>query len=152
MQALVEEWLRNHRPASKSPYLFPGTSQEHVHTETIRANFHKLCARAGLTGKEYHPHALRRTFAHLLLETGNSVDVVAKCLNHSSAQTTEKFYLKENIEEVTERAVIPWLQDAEKKRVAPLPKFLDEGGQGGKERQVAKKQKLDQTLSSLDLL
>lgn len=152
VQTLVEDWLKNHRPASSSPCLFPGTAAEHVHTETIRCSFHKLCARAGLSGKEYHPHALRHTFAHLLLETGNSVDVVAKCLNHSSSQVTEKFYLKENIEEVTNRAVIPWLPELSKKRVAPLPAFLDEGAQTGKQKQVAKKQKLNQTLSSLDLL
>jgi hypothetical protein len=80
------------------------------------------------------------------------VDVVAKCLNHSSSETTEKFYLKENIEEVTDRASIPWLHEASKKREVALPAFLDNGVDSGKNQQAAKKQKLNETLSSLDLL
>ena len=81
------------------------------------------------------------------------MDVVAKCLNHSSSETTEKFYLKENIEEVTDRASIPWLHEASKKREVALPTFLDNGVERGSvEIQTAKKQKLDQMLSSLDLL
>ncbi len=42
VQALVEEWLRNHRPATSSPYLFPGTSADSTHTETIRAKFDRM--------------------------------------------------------------------------------------------------------------
>ena len=56
-----------------------------------------------------HPHALRHSYAHILLNSGNSVDIVSKLLGHSSSSTTEKFYLKETASDVAERANIPWL-------------------------------------------
>ena len=153
VQFLVGDWLQNHRPAMSSPFLFPGNYDGHVATNTIRTYFRGACAQAGLSGPEYHPHAFRHTYAHLLLETGNSVDVIAKCLNHSSSSTTEKFYLKENIEEVLERATIPWLVNSEKKRPVALPRFLDNVERpDAKEQQVAKKARLDDTLSRLDIL
>ena len=148
VQVLVREWLVTHRPASASPCLFPGATGGNIHTETIRVNFQKACARANLYGKEFHPHALRHTFAHLLLETGNSVDIVSKCLNHASASTTERFYLKENIQEIADRAVIPWLQRSTKREVA-LPAFLDALP---REQQASKRQKLTESLASLALL
>ena len=83
---------------------------------------------------------------------GASVDVVAKCLNHSSSKTTAKFYLKESIEEVTNRANIPWLQGSSRKREPPLPAFLDCAGESSKEKQANKRQKLDQALSALDVI
>ena len=146
------QWLHQHRPASSTPYLFPGTTGEHISTEAIRVRFQKLCTQAGLSGKEFHPHALRHTYAHLLLETGNSTDVVSKCLNHSSTEVTEKFYLKENIEEVTQRATIPWLREDSKRKEIPLPSFLDDKTRPGREQQAAKKQKINQALSSLEAL
>ena len=85
-----------------------------------------------------------------MLETGNSVDVVAKCLNHSSSKTTEQFYLKENIEEVTSRAVIPWLSRKQKKKPA-LPAFLDVG-QKEKVDQPAKKRRMGDALAKLGML
>ena len=136
VQELVLEWLTKHRPASTSTSLFPGICGGCISTDTISRVFHKLCANCGLSGKEYHPHALRHTYAHILLdrsptswgswprETGNSVDVVSKCLNHSSSVITEQFYLKENAAQVNERANIPWMQGAENKRKPSLPSFL----------------------------
>ena len=84
----------------------------------------------------------------MLLETGNSVDIVSKCLNHASASTTERFYLKENIQEIADRAVIPWLQRSTKREVA-LPAFLDALP---REQQASKRQKLTESLASLALL
>ena len=96
VQGKLTDWLTSHRPANPSPYLFPGSVDGHMSTDAIRDTFKRLCIAAGLHGKEFHPHALRHTYAHLLLETGNSVDIVAKCLNHSNSKVTEQFYLKEN--------------------------------------------------------
>ena len=152
VQELMGAWLQNHRPASGSSYLFPGSSSGHISVETIRKTFQKHCARAGLQGKEFHPHALRHTFAHLLLEAGNSVDVIAKCLHHNNSHTTEKYYLRESIEEVTDRAVIPWHQTSARKQTQRLPAFLDKAGGSEKEEHAAKKQKLELTMSRLDAL
>ena len=123
VQAQVHDWLAKSRPADTSAYLFPGKSGGHISTDARRKIFKDACQRAGLRGKEFHPHALRHSFAHLLLETGNSVDVVSKCLNHASSSVTEKFYLKENAAQVVERANIPWMQTGKRKE-PELPNFL----------------------------
>ena len=130
VQVLVRDWLSEHRPAIESPYLFPGAiAGGHITTTTIRARFAKLCAAAGLSGPQFHPHALRHTCAHLLLETGNSVDIVSKILNHSSSAVTEQFYLKESAAEVMRRADIPWLRDSRPSAPPPLPAFLGQASE-----------------------
>jgi integrase/recombinase XerD len=123
---LMYDWIVNHRPADPSPYVFPGqsASRGHMTTATIRNMFHGWCKAAGLTGKEFHPHSLRHSYAHILLESDNSVDVVSKLLNHSSTKVTEQFYLKENASEVAERANIPWLTKETKKKRQIVPAFL----------------------------
>ena len=125
VQELVEHWLAKLRPADLSLYLFPGRHGA-ISTETIRNRFGRLCKARGLTGREFHPHALRHSYAHILLETGNSVDVVAKCLNHSNSAVTEQFYLIESAVEVNSRANIPWMRGADdrKRDAAIVPRFL----------------------------
>jgi len=68
------------------------------------AIFKQLKRRASLAGlyalepahREYRseisPHALRRTFATLLLNDGHHIDAVADVLGHSSIDTTRKHY------------------------------------------------------------
>jgi integrase len=130
VQELVRAWLTGHRPAVDSPYLFPGaTPGGHVTTNAIRGRFSKLCAAAGLAGRQFHPHALRHSFAHMLLEAGNSVDVVSKCLNHSSSAITEAVYLRESATELLRRANIPWLRGAQMGAPSP-PLFLSEPAAG----------------------
>jgi integrase len=126
VRTLMYDWIVNHRPADPSPYVFPGqcASRCHITTTTIRNVFQGWCKAAGLTGKEFHPHALRHSYAHILLESGNTVDVVSKLLNHSSTKVTEQFYLKENASEVAERANIPWLVKENKKKRQIVPAFL----------------------------
>ena len=50
--------------------------------------------------------------------------VISKLLNHSNTQTTEKFYLKENITDLTDRAKIPWLDKSNKPKNI-VPSFLN---------------------------
>ncbi len=69
VQELTQIWLTQIRPADPSPYVFPGQLGGHISTATIRLAFHGLCSAAGLTGKEFHPHALRHSYAHILLES-----------------------------------------------------------------------------------
>lgn len=125
---LVAMWLHNHRPADPTPFLFPGRDGGKISTSTVRGYFKKICLTAELDGKQFHPHSLRHSFAHILLESGNSSSVVASLMNHASSTTTEKFYLKESAEQLTQRASIPWMKDTDKKRKREptVPAFLDD--------------------------
>jgi len=130
---LIEQWLKFHRSADNGPFLFPGQIHGgHISTDCIRQRFKRLCQTCGLEGREFHPHALRHTNAHILLECGNSVEAVSKCLNHRSSSTTQKFYLSESAVEVQARCNIPWAHvetEAEKRQRAldSLPSFLKDG-------------------------
>jgi integrase len=137
VRELVNVWLVRWRPADTGPYLFPGARQgSPISTDAIRTSFQRLCQRCGLEGPQFHPHALRHTNAHMLLECGNSVEAVSKCLNHSSTAVTEKFYLRESAMEVQSRCNIPWVQmetENEKKKRAldALPDFLKPSNSAG---------------------
>ena len=149
---LVFQWLTQHRSASESPYLFPGLRGGCISTQAIRSNFRKICHACGLAGDAFHPHALRHSFAHILLESGNSVDLVSKCLNHSSTSITEAFYLKESAAQVTARASIPWLQGEKEQPRDPLPRFLGEhAAQVSNGTQERKRRKIDKQLQNLEM-
>ena len=130
VQELFRAWLSRGRPADDGPYLFPGRSQgSHISTEAIRTNFGRLCAACGISGPQTHPHAIRHTHAHILLECGNSAEAVSKCLNHSNVATTQQFYLRESAAEVQARCNVPWVaveSESEKRRKAlqALPQCL----------------------------
>ena len=112
-----------------------------------------MCRAQGLVGKQYHPHSLRHSYAHILLETGNSVDVVAKCLNHSSSAVTEQFYLVESAVEVNARANIPWMKGVggNKRHVDVVPQFLAAAGGSTSSRGSDKKRrKIDNQLQALE--
>jgi site-specific recombinase XerD len=120
---LIREWIIKGRHAT-SPYLFSSRSgsMPYLSRCTVRALFKKMCERAGLSGCHLHPHAIRHTYAHMLLESGNSVDIISKLMGHSNSLTTESFYLKENAVEVASRANIPWL--GKPKPEKKIPDFL----------------------------
>lgn len=130
VRGLLQAWLTAHRPADDGPYVFPGAaSGRPMTTDCLRSRFNRMCKNCGLEGQEFHPHALRHTNAHILLECGNSVESVSKCLNHSSTSVTEKFYLRESAAEVQARCNVPWIRtetESEKKQRAmeALPSFL----------------------------
>jgi hypothetical protein len=65
VRALVYRWLTEQRPADPSPYLFPSVSVDGapISTEAVRDRFKTLCKAAGLVGREFHPHALRHSYA-----------------------------------------------------------------------------------------
>ena len=129
VRALIKAWVLRERPVSSSPYLFPNTKGGHLSTAAIRRRFHENCLAGGVTGAHIHPHSLRHSYAHILLEAGNPPAIVGALLNHASSATTEKFYLKENIHEVMDRAKMPWIDEGEKeakrKREPAVPKCLD---------------------------
>jgi len=131
VQSLLKIWISDERKAVNSPFLFSssrGTSG-HINTGTVRVMFSNMCKRAGLVGDHLHIHSLRHSFAHILLESGNNVEIVSKMLGHSSSQTTESYYLKENAVEVSKRANIPWLVPSKKVKIIPDFLLANNGGQ-----------------------
>jgi integrase len=118
-------WFRKLRAGDPTGYAFPGQKKGHVSTATIRGMFTTMCKAAGLVGPQFHPHALRHSYAHILLETGSSLETVSKLLNHKGTTTTEKFYLKESALQLHQRMNVPWLKGATAAVENPLPKFLD---------------------------
>lgn len=123
VQELIGMWLNKKRGFDSSVYMFPGRTGGYVSTFTLRRRFTNLCKRAECKGKEFHPHALRHSYCHILLEVGNTADVVSKLINHANVSTTQKFYLRESAAEAGERANIPWMRQ-DHKRPNPVPDFL----------------------------
>jgi integrase len=153
---LVNMWITKKRPADPSPYLFPGQAgaSGHLTTATVRGMFGKLFRKIGLQGQEFHPHALRHSYAHILLESGNSVDQVSKLLNHSSVAVTEKFYLRESAAQVAERANIPWLPNSKKREREVVPAFLSDNTpnadrQGNKSARKKRRNRIMENLSRI---
>jgi site-specific recombinase XerC len=146
VKQLVYIWITKERPAATCPYLFPGqgSGSGHLTTGTIRNYFNKLCEKTGLSGKHLHPHAIRHTYAHILLDTGNRVEVVSKLLGHASSMTTEKYYLKESAADVAKRAYIPWL-DKDNRQTKIVPDFLINDKEEHKRQQKRRK------MTSLDM-
>lgn len=134
VKLLLAEWLNTSRTSHPSPYVFPGRARFHVSCQFFRSRFLRMCKLAGLAGKEFHLHALRHCYAHILHELGNSAETVSKLVNHLSVETTQKYYLKEDAAEVANRAIIPWLKC---KRVNPVPNFLCE--EVGDKKRIAQK-------------
>jgi integrase len=95
----MTKWLQLERPADPSPYIFPGRHGDHVSTSTVRKMFHQLCRDAILEGQQFHPHALRHTFAHIMKKSGVNIAGLQAMLHHKSTKTTSKYYIKESREQ-----------------------------------------------------
>lgn len=108
VRALLETWLNEKRVYDPSPYVFPGAAGSrtgHLSPEYFQLRFRRVCERAGLSGRQCHPHSLRHSFAHIMLELGNSVDIVSKLLGHTDPAITLKYYLKESSAQASTRLV-----------------------------------------------
>lgn len=125
VRELIRDWLLHHRKGVDSEYLFPGVGGcvAHLTTATIRGLVFQMGKRAGIA-KRVHPHSFRHSYAYILLNCGNSVDIVSKLMGHSSSSTTEQYYLRENQQEISERAEIPWMIQVDKKTRKIVPDFL----------------------------
>jgi hypothetical protein len=121
VQELLGHWLNKKRGFHTSEYVFPGQST-HRSTHYFRKLFTSMCSRAKLSGKQFHPHALRHCYAHILLELGNTEETVSKLINHACVATTRKHYLPETAVEVCNRSNVPWFPNTEP--VDPVPHFL----------------------------
>jgi len=123
VNSLIELWIKTKRPNNGSEYLFPGRGDiPYIREASVRKAFHKWCDNADMKGTHLHPHSLRHSYGHLLIEAGNNIHDVSKLMGHANIATTEMFYLKESSADVAKRANIPWLQKPEKDEL--MPKFL----------------------------
>ena len=115
VQTLIEQWLntterQGGRPSGgPSPYLFPSGRGDggQLSTSALSNAFRRICHRAGFTDHRAHLHAMRHSCAHRLLDSGNTPRQIAAYLGHSSASTTEKYYLRENPTDVTKHMHLP---------------------------------------------
>lgn len=80
-----------------------------VGVRQLRNIFYRVCRQAGVTGCHCHPHTARHTVAHELFRAGNPVALIAKFLGHRSLETTNRYYLHLQYEEVLQRMRIPWM-------------------------------------------
>lgn len=120
LKKLLWEWIAIKRKYMfDNDYLFPSRNGECLTTNTVYTIVKRMCKNAGIVGPHTHPHSFRHTYAHMLLECGNSVENVARMLGHSSVSTTEEYYLKESAAEVSRRANIPWIDGPKKEKVVP---------------------------------
>jgi integrase len=123
LKSVIWDYITNHRKANfECDYLFVGRGGG-LTTNRMRDIINETIKKSGLSGSHLHPHAFRHSFAHILLECGNTVDCVSKMMGHSSIKTTESYYLKESAAEVSKRSNVPWL-DSKNKIEKIVPNFL----------------------------
>lgn len=77
--------LLNRRASSESPWVFPGTGAT-GHLVEPKKGWMRLRERAGM--KDLRLHDLRRTLGSWMGDTGASLPVIGKALNHKSQATT----------------------------------------------------------------
>jgi hypothetical protein len=156
VRELIYIWLTKERPASSSPYLFPSRSGfvGHISSTSVRTIFTSMCKDSGLIGKHLHLHSLRHTYAHMLLESGNTVNIVSKLLGHSNTSTTESYYLKENAVEVAKRANIPWMtKSVDKEQIIPsfLSKKNDTSTSKNTSKNTSEKRRRDRQMNRISM-
>lgn len=130
VQGLLDQWLNGPgpgaRPPSPSGYVFPSavTNNGQISTDTLRLGFRSVCRRAGIPKHLSHLHAMRHTCAHRLRDAGNSARQIAAYLGHASSATTERFYLRDSVENITRGMVRPaqWVGGQEESHDSKAPK------------------------------
>ena len=86
--------------SSNSKLVFPNTKGKPVNPCTFSKSFKCVCKRAGV---EITPHALRHTFATLVINnTDLKIEELAKILGHSSTRTTYSTYLHQQANKQSE--------------------------------------------------
>lgn len=110
----LERWMNTAepeggRPRSPSPFLLPSASHDNgqLSDTALYKIFRSICERAGFSGdKRCHPHSLRHTYAHDLVDAHNPLSVVQVCLGHESIKNTQQ-YIRETNEDVMRKLVRP---------------------------------------------
>ncbi|MBC7645035.1 MAG: tyrosine-type recombinase/integrase [Thermoleophilia bacterium] len=93
--------IRAAKAHSEQDYVLLTSTGQPVPTGLIARQLKNRAARAGVHVREnggrdnrsaVSPHALRRTFATLLLDQGHHIDAIADVLGHASVDTTRRHY------------------------------------------------------------
>lgn len=84
----LRSYCREARPAH--PWLFTGRVGNPLDPDQARKVFKAAARTAGLT-KRATPHALRHTYATLLLEQGTDLRVIQALLGHATIRSTERY-------------------------------------------------------------
>jgi len=87
LEALRAYW-REVRPVP--PWLFTGRVGNPLDPDQARRVFREAVRKAGL-GRKVTPHALRHTYATLMLEQGTDLRVIQALLGHSTVRSTERY-------------------------------------------------------------
>jgi len=80
------EILKKRRNESESPWVFPSPTSKTGHLQEPRKGWERILKRAGIENLRLHD--LRRTLASYMVDTGASLPIIGKALNHQSQQTT----------------------------------------------------------------
>lgn len=79
------EILRRRRQTAQGPWVFPGSGKS-GHLEDPKAGWKRILERAGI--EDFRLHDLRRTLGSWMADTGATLHVVGKALNHQNPSTT----------------------------------------------------------------
>lgn len=85
LEDLEVEILKRRKIASTSPWVFPGDGVT-GHLQEPKKGWKRILKRAGI--EELRLHDLRRSLGSLMVDSGASIPVIGKALNHLSPQST----------------------------------------------------------------
>jgi site-specific recombinase XerD len=109
VQDALIDYLRNARPSTAARAVFVhhrAPKDEAVLPSTVRQAIRRAFARAGFPASASQVHRLRHTIATRLLESGNSLKMIADILGHQSLDTTTRYtYVDRSLLSVV---ALPW--------------------------------------------
>lgn len=110
VRACLEAYLTHEHPDRQSPYLFPHHTQHHqpMPSSQLRTWLHRLAAKCEISGSHVTIHSFRRYVVTTLLESGNSIEYVARYVGHASPHTTQQYWVTSPAQLIRQMS-IPWL-------------------------------------------
>lgn len=113
-----------------NPYLFPSPRVEKRPMEDLRAAWNRVREAAGV--KDVRLHDLRRTVGSWLAQSGNSLHLIGRVLNHSNTSTTAIYarFAQDAVREAMEAHATQLLSVAGKAQSPEGPRLDDERDAG----------------------
>ncbi len=105
LEAAEIEILKRRKRDSEAPWVFPASRSASGHFNKPDAGWKRILDRAGI--KDLRIHDLRRSLGSWMVDTGASLAVIGKALNHQS-QTTTAIYARlshQTVREAKSRAI-----------------------------------------------
>lgn len=107
---LLEDYIMNHRPCTADEHLFLRGAVNNQYTamsrESVRSVVRRAFEKENIKGWWKGTHALRRTAASKIYNTGNGLKMTADLLGHESLDSTKQ-YIKVDFKQLSEVA-FPW--------------------------------------------